>query len=175
MQKFINDYLKLFSLNSNSSLNDLKKAYRKLAKKNHPDRFIDKEQKKKQEKIMTGINEAYQKLLMDFEKIINEEVKKESNIENDYALYKKGVDCYKIYFDSFFQLFSKRAVKTLRKKESILLTGKTYFIQLLREYPKSVWVEDSKEKLKKIEKTILDLDKAKEVYKNLNLKDSRDY
>src|SRR4030042_6622518 len=105
-------YLKLFGLNPDSTLSDVKKAYKKLAKNNHPDHFINDEQKKKQDKIMARINEAYKIIINNFAKIKNEVIPvnlkdkiKKNEIINDYTLYKNGVEYYNIYFHGFFQLF----------------------------------------------------------------------
>jgi curved DNA-binding protein CbpA len=38
----INKYLKILNLEADSTLDDARKAYRKLAKQNHPDRFTGK-------------------------------------------------------------------------------------------------------------------------------------
>ena len=85
---------------------------------------------------------------------------KKSETENDYSLYKKGINYYNIYYHSFFQLFAKREVKTLSEKEAILFKANSYFIKLLQEYPGSDWVYDAKEKLRRIEKTIETLNKV---------------
>ena len=54
------DYYKVLGVNESSSQDDIKKAYRKLSLKHHPDRGGDEEQFKK-------INEAYS-ILGDVEK-----------------------------------------------------------------------------------------------------------
>jgi len=175
----INKYFKILNLEADSTLDDAGKAYRKLAKQNHPDRFTDENQKKKQEKIMAGINEAYMNFVSGYKNNVNnfksEKSKNDFKIEKDYILYKKGIEFYNIYFHSFFQLFSKRVVKTLQEKESILLEAKLCFARLLQEFPDSDWVYDSEEKLRKINKTIEALNKQKESNKKSNLKDSRHY
>ncbi len=175
----INEHLKLLGLNHNASLSDFKKAYRRLAKENHPDRFLDEKDKKKHEIIMKKLNEAYKVIILNFKKIKSEikvdKSKGKSKIENDYVLYKKGIDCYNIYYNSFFEIFSKREVKTLQEKETILLKAKSYFEGLLLQFPKSDWVYDSRERINKINKTIETLNKTKETYNKLNLKDSKHY
>ena len=152
-----NNFLKLFELN-NTNIDEIKTLYRKLAKQNHPDYFTDNRQKKKQEMIMEKINEAYNVVLNKFKesqnKIKSEQSVKKSDVEDDYLLYKRGIIFFNIYYHSFFQLFAKREVKTSQEKEAILYKAKSYFDRILKEYPKSEWIYDSKEKLKKIEKTI---------------------
>ncbi|OHD14791.1 MAG: hypothetical protein A2086_13915 [Spirochaetes bacterium GWD1_27_9] len=157
-------YLKLFGLDYEASLNDIKKSYRILAKKNHPDRFIDEEQKKKQQKIMAQITEAYKTLLTNHN-ILNQEKTKElfkknikNNINNDYTIYKKGLEYYNTYFDTFFKLFSKRTLINPQEKKDCLIKAKSFFEKLLQEFPDSVWISDSKDKLIKIEKAIKSLD-----------------
>ena len=112
---------------------------------------------------MEKINEAYKTIVSNYKgrkyKTKSEESIKKSETENDYSLYKKGINYYNIYYHSFFQLFAKRVVKTLQEKETNLMKARSYFIRILQEYPDSDWVYDSKEKLKKIEKTIENLTK----------------
>jgi DnaJ-class molecular chaperone len=156
----IDESLKLFGLTHGATLNEVKKAYRVSAKKNHPDRFIDKEQKKKQEKIMIQIAEAYKILVSDFtgkgkeKKPDASDKKPTKKEESDYLLYKNGLDYYTTYFHIFFQLFSKRTLKTAEEKEICLTKARACFIQLLREYPSSPWVSDAQDKLAKIEKAL---------------------
>ncbi len=157
-------YLKLFNITSDSTLTDIKKNYRILAKQNHPDSFINIDKKKKQEKIMAQITETYKSIISNFENLKNNNKPdtlkdnfKKSEIETDYTLYKKGIDYYKIYFDGFFQLFSKRILKTSTEKIENLIKSRYYFIKLLEKFPKSDWIFDTKEKLKKIEKVIENL------------------
>lgn len=159
-----NKYLKLFNFTPDSTITEIKKTYRILAKQNHPDRFINIDIKKKQEKIMAQITEAYKSIISNFKNLKNN-IKSDAlkdnftknEIETDYTLYKKGVDYYKNYFDGFFQLFSKRLLKTPQEKIDNLIKSKSYFIQLIEKFPNSDWVYDSKEKIKKIEKVIENL------------------
>ncbi|MBN2545656.1 MAG: J domain-containing protein [Spirochaetes bacterium] len=153
-------YLKLFGLNNDSTLNDVKKAYRKLAKLHHPDHFNSEEDKKKQEKIMAGITDAYNKILSGLinsdstESVLKSNIDKGSVKESDYMLYKKGLGFYKIYFDSFFKIFHQREVVTVKDKIDCLNKAKFYFDRLKIEYPASQWSFDAEEKLKKIDKAI---------------------
>ncbi len=155
----IEKYLKLFGLNPGSTLSEVKKAYRILAKKNHPDRFMDAEQKKNQETIMIKINEAYQ-IILNYYKNMNR-----SKVRNDTFLYKKGVDNFhKARHDGFYGYnykycyFSylddpslKIDLETLLERENHLKTSQSQFQQLLKEYPGSDWAFDSEKRLKEIE------------------------
>jgi DnaJ-class molecular chaperone len=157
---------KLFGLSSGATLEEVKNAYKRLAKNNHPDRFTDAEQKKKQELMMMKINEAYDLIVAGIE---NSEKKDHSvsarndgeKTETDYSLYKDGIEIYKKYFDSFFQLFSKRVLRTVGEKVTNLAKAKAIFIRLVREYPESDWISDTKDKLKNIEKALEYLAEAK--------------
>jgi curved DNA-binding protein CbpA len=165
----VEECLKLFGLGRDANLDDVKKAYRKLAKLHHPDRFDDG-QKENKEKAMAGINAAYRIIVSYFknqkEKSIagTRKTGKGSVPENDYTLYKEGVRLYDLYFDSFFELFSKRKLKTAGEKLNNLLTAKSLFIRLLRDYPKSVWVFDSEKKLERIAKAVEVIEKTIRLY-----------
>ena len=55
-----NEYYNLLNLNKNASSSDIKKAYRKMAIKWHPDK--NQNNKKKAEETFKKISEAYQVL-----------------------------------------------------------------------------------------------------------------
>ena len=129
--------LKVLHLEPDASLSDVKKAYRKMAKENHPDRFTDTGQKKAQQQKMAEINEAYHSILAGFD-THKEETPNEKAKESDYDIYKRGFDAYSRY---------NRAHLT-REKVSQLKTARDCFIRLLNEYPESDWSSDAEEKLK---------------------------
>ena len=139
----IEQYLELLGINHNSTLDDVKKAYRKLAKENHPDHFLDKKEKKLREMKMVQLNEAYSYIITNFKDIklkSSEDKVKEAKLETDYDIYKKGYDFYSKYC---------RANRTEEKIKN-LKEAKAYFIQLIKEYPDSDWAYDAEEKLKNI-------------------------
>lgn len=70
------DYYKILEINENATEEEIKKAYRKLAMKYHPDKFSNsnEEEKKKAEEKFKEINEAY-------ENVINHKIKIEKNFE----------------------------------------------------------------------------------------------
>lgn len=74
------DYYKILGVDKNSSENDIKKAYRKLATKYHPDKFenADTKQKTEAENKFKEINEAYNVLSN------NKEKEKYDNFGKDY-------------------------------------------------------------------------------------------
>ncbi len=60
----MNRHYALLGLTRNSSLSDLKSAFHRLAKRNHPDLFPDAERRRQQLKMMR-INEAYMSVMSD--------------------------------------------------------------------------------------------------------------
>jgi curved DNA-binding protein CbpA len=163
----IDKCLELLGINTDATLNDVKKAYRRHAKENHPDRFVNVEQKKKQEIKMVKINDAYQIILSNIDNLalktdlLKSVKEKPSNIEADYMLYKKGID----YFNAYNGNFSKKEnqilefeLETLLEKKDILEKAKTYFLKILQDFPESDWAFDSEDRIKKIDKFINHLD-----------------
>ncbi len=162
----IDECLKLFNLKPDASLHDVKKAYRRLAKENHPDRFLNSLQKKNQEIKMAQINEAYRIIILNIDnpaetcpsKTVEE---KNSNIDADYILYKKGIGYFNIYNGNYSKRENKILefeLETLLEKKNILITAKTYFLKILLDFPESDWVFDSEDRIKKINWLINHLD-----------------
>jgi molecular chaperone DnaJ len=56
------DYYEILGVDRNVSDDDLKKAYRKLARQHHPDLHVGDQQKKSAEEKFKEINEAYETL-----------------------------------------------------------------------------------------------------------------
>ncbi len=158
------EHLRLFGLDPGAAPDDVKKAYRRLAKKNHPDRFSDIEQKKNQEKIMARINEAYKSILADYKNIKNalkpeypEQNINKSEKENDTMLYKRGVEYFNKYNGSVSlknAQYTEFDRETVEEKVNNLMKASSCFSRLVQVYPDSDWAYDSGERLKIIEKNI---------------------
>jgi hypothetical protein len=148
----LKQYQNILGLKNEIKISDIKKAYRILAKENHPDKFLTDDEKLRQSKIMADITEAYRYLI----KYYDEEIKKEIN-PGDYNIYKSGLSYYNKYFDTFFKLFSKRKLITQMEKVNCLLKAKSFFDKLIAFYPESIWIPDVKEKMKKIESSLKNL------------------
>lgn len=65
------DYYKILNVSQNASLDEIKKAYRKLAKKYHPDNYDGSE--KEASEHMSRINEAYDVLMDESKRFLYEE------------------------------------------------------------------------------------------------------
>ncbi len=162
------DSFKLLGLDPDAALNDVKKAYRILAKKHHPDRFTENEQKKKQEEKMVRINEAYQLIISNLNKRKKEDKSQKSDSiksaieENDFTIYKKGVEYFNKYSGSFSLKLKDFAydLDSLLEKKKNIEAAKECFIRVLNEYPDSDWAFDSEERLKKIVKLFPNLEES---------------
>jgi DnaJ-class molecular chaperone len=139
----------ILGLNYNTSMLDIKKTYRLLAKKNHPDKFKNEDDKLRQSKIMANITEAYKFLIENYNEVNNHN--KSRIKENDYDIYKTGLNYFNKYSDTFFKLFSKRELITPTEKRECLIKAKSYFNKLIGDFPESIWIFDAREKLIKIE------------------------
>jgi curved DNA-binding protein CbpA len=115
-------------LNPDADLYEVKKAYRALAKKNHPDLFLETGEKKKREIKMAEINSAYQELLGLFkeekktEEVIPAEEKPKPEDENDYMIYKKGVEFFNKYSGSIsmkHRQYNAVDLETLLEKKKV--------------------------------------------------------
>lgn len=76
------NYYEILNVKENASQNDIKKAYRKLAKKYHPDNYKGSE--KEAEEYMSHINEAYDTLVDETKRAAYDaEYKRNNNVNND--------------------------------------------------------------------------------------------
>jgi curved DNA-binding protein CbpA len=154
-------YYEILQLNHSATRKDIKKAYRELAKKWHPDKYADDQEycKKAQEQFIL-ITEAYEKLINDSE---NEEsvsftnIKVNVNDKNDQAqtYYNLGVYAYENdewkeaidYFsqaikinNSFAEAYFYRG--TILEKQNYLIRAEAdfnKFKQLKQERLSKIW------------------------------------
>lgn len=157
-------YFGLFELKKDADWNDVKKAYRKLVKRNHPDLFQGQAKKSEQEAVMKRLNEAYQALAEHFKKGKKSPVKTDKpdkdKTENDTVLYKKGVEFFGKYQGSIslkFPQYTRFDKESILEKEKNLKEAAKYFKRVLDEFPESDWTFDSEERLNKIAKIMKNL------------------
>lgn len=150
------DVFEIFGLGPDATLSDVKKAYRKLAKRFHPDRFTDEKEKKEQAAVMARINDAYQELLALFRKGHRPSPKKDTAAETDTSLYKKGVEIYgRLNIAIALKIGAKEIdIVTVNAKIEQAQRAEEYFTRLLKTYPDSDWAVDTEERLKDIPKYI---------------------
>lgn len=186
--KISNYYYKVLNISPEDNLEQVKKAYRKLMKENHPDFFP--EEKQELQKLKTiQINEAYKRILDTFkdktDKVKNPSIKTYTQNETtqkdnktvgfhkdlSYVYYKRGFENFSnavnitnrksgFNIDTNFKMtnsqFSKfysepMAVKKFTDSLRFLRVAETYFSKVVSEYPNSIWVKDSEEKIERIE------------------------
>lgn len=92
-------YYEILQLNPNATKTEIKKAYRELAKKWHPDKYADDQECKKAQEQFILITEAYEKLINDHyneESISFTNTKVNISEQNDKAqiYYNLGVSAY---------------------------------------------------------------------------------
>lgn len=88
--KRIIEYRKLFNVDKNASLNELKTVYRKLVKEWHPDKFQEDDPQSKEAEIMSKtIIEAYHFLVS-----ISPETREQALDEYTELINTKGIDDY---------------------------------------------------------------------------------
>ncbi len=192
------------------TIEQLKEAYHRQAKKNHPDLFPDDKKSSRQLKMMK-INEAYMSLMQEFMSVGRPEgavsrrrtsdnrqggegssgrgqqgAREEKNGDSDtvyspvkaedkmvaglrdpaYSYYKRAFTFYQY---GYMELFKKdpRIIRSqlakLKTYDAYILKltiaalryfeqSYRYFRKVIEEYPESIWINDSKVKLRKIEK-----------------------
>lgn len=152
---------KLFGLEMTATLDEVKTAYRKLAKENHPDMFQDEALKKTQEKKMALLNNAYGKILSGFGSSPQSPAEKSGTaVENETDLYKKGVEWMNQLgrTSHLKQVMIEMQRDRLLHKIEIAGTAKECFLKLLKDFPESDWAYDAKERLLMINKIIANLE-----------------
>jgi len=111
------DYYAILGLTKSASEDEIKKAYKKLALKYHPDRVKGEAEKKESEKMFKEIAEAYEVLSDKQKKNIYDQVgeegkqqtKKQTKISHvfHFSLFQIEILFNSIYFPIFdFQLYS---------------------------------------------------------------------
>lgn len=114
------DYYKILGVEESASTDDIKKAFRKLAREYHPDKTGGDKNK---EKIFMEINEAYE-ILGNEESRKNYHNKGNNNKNNptqsNEKNYSKGFDMndFEKHFESFFG-FSKEGEKVNKNSQKI--------------------------------------------------------
>lgn len=114
------DYYKILGVEESASTDDIKKAFRKLAREYHPDKTGGDKNK---EKIFMEINEAYE-ILGNEESRKNYHNKGKNNKNNptksNEKNYAKGFDMndFEKHFESFFG-FSKEGEKVNKNSQKI--------------------------------------------------------
>ena len=154
----LEDDFRLLGLTPRATLHEVKKAYRVLAKKAHPDRFEGEKEKNRQAAVMADFNDAYRRIVKWFREGPRAQAStaKRETPENDTSLYKKGVEIY----DSLnIKIALKIGVKeydaaAVISKNELARHAMEYFTRLLERFPDSDWAFDSEERLKDIPKYI---------------------
>ncbi len=173
-------YYEVLGVKPGLGMSEIKKAYHRLVRKNHPDLFPD-EQKELQELKMIQINEAYARISQTInlerngdygyrseEFNPNEEdraaglVRRENEVgfhrDIEYAYYKQGFTNYSKALSGIKRIDRKVETRNdmyyLRRFAASLVylrRADMYFSKLLDEYPDSMWARDAYIKVRKTE------------------------
>ena len=175
----IESYRAVFSLPEDYTPAELKTAYRKLVKQNHPDMFPDLNRKNLQEIIMVRINLAYERLKSYIEKRNSVESaaglstgsaagRKASDLS--YRYYRKGLDYLSkavtkkhhrimvtLGSSSFacvnIEQFSDAEIKrSYIESFNLFALAEKNFSAVLEKYPDSIWAHDAGNKMKELQK-----------------------
>ncbi|NPV02245.1 MAG: DnaJ domain-containing protein [Brevinematales bacterium] len=156
--------MKVLGLTADATPTEVKKAYRALAKENHPDREADPARKRSCEEAMARINTAYKEITawLKTHKNFPKPPGKEPPAEDDYSLYKQGVAFCDKHTGSISLKFKDIVYdmdKLLEKKRDIG-RARECFARVLSDYPDSDWAYDSEERLNKIDSAFANLDNS---------------
>ena len=166
-------YHKLLGVDHQSTEEEIKSAYRKLVRKNHPDLFPENK-KKIQEIKMIQINEAYKRVLSPFKKESNHQTLHSTDPNNkiipdnrelvihkdlDYIYYKKAFNYFKQAVHRSFSpksyqqglLINNYHYQRFLNSIKNLRLADTYFYKVITDYPNSQWAIDSYAKIKRID------------------------
>ncbi|OHD53601.1 MAG: hypothetical protein A2Y33_06675 [Spirochaetes bacterium GWF1_51_8] len=150
----LEDAFRMLGLSKECTLRDVKKAYRSLAKENHPDLAADPHTGQAREERMARINGAYREITAYLKANPQAHAEeKEKEADDDYTLYKRGVKLYDRYSGSIAAKFRniEMDIDKLLEKIRDIEAARECFTLLLKNYPGSDWAYDSEERLKKIE------------------------
>lgn len=78
----LSKYYRMLHLNKDASLEEVKKAYHSMAKKNHPDLFPEKQRHIQQLKMMS-INEAYMSIISHFKRMGSDIHRKDNRTDDE--------------------------------------------------------------------------------------------
>lgn len=173
-------YYELFELSEKYTIEELKKAYRKLVKQHHPDLFKCNHQKKFQEVKMAQINEAFIRLKdqltshnENISPLMNNLKKNTMQLlakDNSYYYYKKGFIFFTKAINKKYHkvgvIVSENSIKCFNIEQfsdenikndyinsfKLLRLADYYFSIVINDYPKSIWSNDAISKLKEIER-----------------------
>lgn len=166
-------YFKILGLSGNENIEEAKKVYRNLVKKNHPDLFDESKQTVQSIK-MAQINEAFirvKDIIKDKkENKTNKKPIKHSNSEKDpaYKNYRKGYDYFsaainrthpesQAVMDDNLNLrwqvgavSNDEIIEVYKTAFKNLRLAETAFSYVLTNFSQSPWANDSREKIKEI-------------------------
>ncbi len=152
IEKF-REYLAMFGLNHDYSIEDLSESYRTLAKLNHPDLIKDPDSAGR----MALINEGHDFLIDVLEsgqiKYLKLERQADKREDIYYIQYKKAFLILKSALEDFFgdgeNKNNFRDEKALKDKLNL---AKTEFSKLVNDLPYNEWVNDAIDKINSINK-----------------------
>jgi curved DNA-binding protein CbpA len=164
-------YYEILGIKPTSSIEEVKKAYHALVRKNHPDLFPD-ERKKLQELKMVQINEAYARIVHgkqddhveeEFEEVaIHVKARSAFDVgfhkDIEYAYYKQGFNNYSKALHGITGLERRASprndwyyIRRFSGSLGYLRKADVYFSRILDDYPNSIWAYDAFIKVKRIE------------------------
>ncbi len=149
----LREYLTLFGLDEDFSIEELSASYRTLAKLNHPDIV----QNDISEEIMVLINEGHDFLKKIFEsgEIHSLKTEKRDKGKEDifYNQYKKAFTILKNTFEVYFgEGEEKKLFRDEKYLKENLHNAKAEFSKLVNDLPYSEWVDDAIDKISSINK-----------------------